>query len=290
MQIESCAAARLRWAARRGPVLSCKGPAATIFGEIGLNENSLSDSAFVPRCGILVGLPRRSRGAIRAKPGAAQPVHVVYGGAHLFHAGIARRLGELALATLEEYAPDAFTFARAIGIAGSGGAAKIRQASSCRGEALFAKSPEKLRRENRAAWLALTVYGRVREKLAARAGRGFPHRFRGWLRKSSGCGGGPAREACRRGSGARACARARCRHSSESASSRFRRSCATAASARSIFLCSDAVRGDARQAAGKFRRHIAESRDSGAAGRAGEIARGDGDGAGPWRKARCDSR
>ena len=32
-------------------------------------------------------------------------------------------------------------------------------------EKQFAKSPEKLRQENRAAWLALKVYARVQEKL-----------------------------------------------------------------------------------------------------------------------------
>jgi len=45
-----------------------------------------------------------------------QPVHTVYGGAHLFTAGVAARLGEAALASLAEYAPEAATFARAIGL------------------------------------------------------------------------------------------------------------------------------------------------------------------------------
>jgi citrate lyase beta subunit len=35
-----------------------------------------------------------------------QPVHTVYGGAHLFKADTARKLGALALAALQEYAPD----------------------------------------------------------------------------------------------------------------------------------------------------------------------------------------
>lgn len=45
-----------------------------------------------------------------------QPVHTVYGGAHLFKADSARKLGELALRSLDEYAPDAEAFARAIGL------------------------------------------------------------------------------------------------------------------------------------------------------------------------------
>ena len=50
-------------------------------------------------------------------PAGRQPVHTVYGGAHLFRAETARRLGELALRALETYAPDAATFANAIGLA-----------------------------------------------------------------------------------------------------------------------------------------------------------------------------
>jgi citrate lyase beta subunit len=45
-----------------------------------------------------------------------QPVHVVYGGAHLFKVDAARRLGEAALRTLQEHAPDAQTFADAVGL------------------------------------------------------------------------------------------------------------------------------------------------------------------------------
>jgi len=96
--------------------------------------------------------------------GRRQPVHVVYGGAHLFSAGIARRLGDLALAALEEYGPDAFSFARAVGLPGSSSLPKSgKQAAAAK--RLFAKAPVKLRVENRPAWLALSVYSRVLEKL-----------------------------------------------------------------------------------------------------------------------------
>jgi len=49
--------------------------------------------------------------------GARQPVHTVYGGAHLFHSDTATKLGELSLQALATYAPDAATFAEALGIA-----------------------------------------------------------------------------------------------------------------------------------------------------------------------------
>ncbi len=44
--------------------------------------------------------------------GERQPVHVVYGGAHLFKRDSAAKLGALALRSLDEYAPDAAALAR----------------------------------------------------------------------------------------------------------------------------------------------------------------------------------
>jgi citrate lyase beta subunit len=49
------------------------------------------------------------------EPIGRQPVHTVYGGAHIFRRDSARRLGDLALASLGEYARDAAAFAKAIG-------------------------------------------------------------------------------------------------------------------------------------------------------------------------------
>jgi citrate lyase beta subunit len=43
-----------------------------------------------------------------------QPVHVVYGGAHLFKADSARKLGAVALRSLQEFAPEAATLADAL--------------------------------------------------------------------------------------------------------------------------------------------------------------------------------
>src|SRR5688572_27346703 len=54
---------------------------------------------------------RKTNGAVlQAYPGepeSRQPVHTVYGGAHLFRADSAQKLGAVALSALEEYAPDA---------------------------------------------------------------------------------------------------------------------------------------------------------------------------------------
>jgi citrate lyase beta subunit len=51
--------------------------------------------------------------------GTRQPVHTVYGGAHLFKSDTTRKLGDLALKALEQYAPEPQTFAEALGLPGS---------------------------------------------------------------------------------------------------------------------------------------------------------------------------
>lgn len=48
--------------------------------------------------------------------GERQPVHTVYGGAHLFKSDTARKLGEKAIVALNEHGVDPFVFARAIGM------------------------------------------------------------------------------------------------------------------------------------------------------------------------------
>src|SRR4051812_42769834 len=64
-----------------------------------------------------------------------QPVHTVYGGAHLFKAGTAARLGATARRTLEGDAPDAATLAWVLGI------------SPASAERVYARVREKLERE-----------------------------------------------------------------------------------------------------------------------------------------------
>jgi len=52
----------------------------------------------------------------RSGPAGRRPVHVLYGGAHLFKPGAAARLGTLARAALDTYAPDGPTYAHALGL------------------------------------------------------------------------------------------------------------------------------------------------------------------------------
>src|SRR5688572_726772 len=51
--------------------------------------------------------------------GQRQPVHTVYGGAHLFKSDSAERLGGLARRSLDQFAPDFLTFAKAVGLPGA---------------------------------------------------------------------------------------------------------------------------------------------------------------------------
>ncbi len=93
-----------------------------------------------------------------------QPVHVVYGGAHLFRSGTARKLGALAIQSLDEYAPDFVVFAKAFGLPGSDRLLISSDAAAAIAQAME-KDPDAARRENRPAWFAHTLYRRVREKL-----------------------------------------------------------------------------------------------------------------------------
>jgi len=72
--------------------------------------------------------------------GRRQPVHTVYGGAHLFKSDTTVKLGQLAVRSFETFAPDADIFGDALGL------------------------PDDLRE---------TIYSRVREKLGREAVEDF---------------------------------------------------------------------------------------------------------------------
>jgi citrate lyase beta subunit len=96
--------------------------------------------------------------------GRRQPVHTVYGGAHLFKADSARRLGALALRSIEQYAPDAFIFARAIGLPGAD-ELPLSLAGDADLQKQLLEQPEQVRAGQRSAWMAHAIYSRVLEKL-----------------------------------------------------------------------------------------------------------------------------
>jgi citrate lyase beta subunit len=96
--------------------------------------------------------------------GRRQPVHTVYGGAHLFKSDSAKRLGSVAQRSLDQFAPDFLTFARAIGLPGS---SELPESFDEATElvSVLKNDPEKARTEKKSAWLAYTIYRRVAEKL-----------------------------------------------------------------------------------------------------------------------------
>lgn len=86
---------------------------------------------------ISATLSEANKAFMRHYPGESnrrQAVHTVYGGAHLFRSDSAQKLGSVALRSLEEYAPDPQTLARALGL-------------DAKTDKLYARTVEKLRRE-----------------------------------------------------------------------------------------------------------------------------------------------
>jgi hypothetical protein len=96
--------------------------------------------------------------------GRRQPVHTVYGGAHLFQSDTAVRLGALARRSLDAFAPDFLVFAKALNLPF---AAELPDDFSDAKHIveLVEADPNAVRRENKAAWLAYTIYKRVNDKL-----------------------------------------------------------------------------------------------------------------------------
>jgi citrate lyase beta subunit len=97
--------------------------------------------------------------------GQRQPVHTVYGGAHLFKADSAGRLGALALRSLGQFGPDFLTFAKAIGLKGANGLPVSSSLGASDLRAALESNPELVKEVDPAAWLAHTIYERVNEKL-----------------------------------------------------------------------------------------------------------------------------
>src|SRR5713226_3281511 len=127
-------------------------------------KQSLSDKASEQ---ITEGLRKANLASMKDYPGETgrrQPVHTVYGGAHLFKSDSAPRLGKLAERAMGEYAPDFVILAQALGLP------DVEQMPDVLSYAQDLKAqlksdPDAARAEHKAAWLAHTIYSRVQEKL-----------------------------------------------------------------------------------------------------------------------------
>jgi citrate lyase beta subunit len=126
--------------------------------------------------GEVVGRLRTANLAFSAaypgESGDRQAVHTVYGGAHLFKADTARKMGQIAQRTLEEYYPNPLVLGRALGLQGAerlptdaDEAAQLL--SVCTNDLAAAQ------RTSPAAWMAATVHSRVIDKLKREAVEDF---------------------------------------------------------------------------------------------------------------------
>src|SRR4051812_41082825 len=98
-------------------------------------KTTLLDGALAP---VLERLQHANEDFARAYPGESgerRPVHTVYGGANLFRAETTGKLGQMALRSLDDHAPDPATFSTATG---------IRAGDA---ETVYERVREKLRRE-----------------------------------------------------------------------------------------------------------------------------------------------
>ncbi len=127
-------------------------------------KTSLSDDSLRAITAHLAQANKEFAETYPGETGNRQPVHTVYGGAHLFKSDSAERLGALARRSLDQFAPDLFVFAKALGFPG---AAQLPESAAEQDEVVAAleTNPEALRSDNKAAWLAHTIYRRVNEKL-----------------------------------------------------------------------------------------------------------------------------
>lgn len=127
-------------------------------------KTSLSEEALR---GVIAPLGEANAAFAKTYPGEGgkrQPVHTVYGGAHLFRSDSAKRLGELARRSLDQFAPDFLTFARAIGLPGADELPESLDQDATLVKQLETNG-EQVRTTNKAAWLAHAIYKRVGEKL-----------------------------------------------------------------------------------------------------------------------------
>src|SRR5688500_11542136 len=100
----------------------------------------------------------------KSKFAERSPVHVVYGGAHLFKADTPSKLGEIALKSLETYALNFVEFAEAMWLKGADTLPRFEELI-LELEKQLIENENEVKAENFAAWFAWTIYNRLREKL-----------------------------------------------------------------------------------------------------------------------------
>jgi len=94
------------------------------------------------------------------------PIHVVYGGAHLFKSDTPQKLGKIALKSLETFAPNFARFAQAMWLKG---ADTLPHSDNVIADLEFqiVENASKIKRENFPAWTAWTIYQKMLDKLSS---------------------------------------------------------------------------------------------------------------------------
>jgi citrate lyase beta subunit len=100
------------------------------------------------------------------------PVHVVYGGAHLFKSDTPQKLARLALKSMETYAPNFVEFASAMWLKGADTLPQYLDIIANL-EFWLVENEAKVKAENYDAWFAWTIYQRTIEKLKREAVEDF---------------------------------------------------------------------------------------------------------------------
>ncbi|HSI88615.1 MAG TPA: aldolase/citrate lyase family protein [Pyrinomonadaceae bacterium] len=115
---------------------------------------------------LIVRVPKqkKSKKARKQEQPSRSPVHVVYGGADRFTAATPRKLGDLAIAAMERYGGSFVEFANALGLPGAEDLSPFPDAVAGI-ERSISESPDDVRRDNFAAWLAWAVHSRTLNKL-----------------------------------------------------------------------------------------------------------------------------
>ncbi len=99
-----------------------------------------------------------------------QPVHTIYGGAHLFKADTAQKMGQLAIKNLTDFAPNFVVFAQALELKG----AETLPTKSSEIDTLVSGSEANgVDPANSATWLAWRVYNQVIKKIKREAVEDF---------------------------------------------------------------------------------------------------------------------
>src|SRR4051812_48621189 len=105
-----------------------------------MNQSPHTSFDAIATAEITAALSQANKEFMRRYPGESnrrQAVHTVYGGAHLFKTDSAQKLGEVALRSLKENAPDAATLGNAIGL----------QVDQTLAQKIYDRIVEKLQRE-----------------------------------------------------------------------------------------------------------------------------------------------